>query len=426
MIQRSEPVVIPLPVNIYTQWDEIKRFIIEHKHDMVSINKLLHDVFGLPKSTVYALLKTLDLFIGSWKELDHVDVEPVLGQKLSEQDVMDLWQEIESYKKLGREGFIKTLMDKYRLTYWAASKLYYHEGGHSKYDKRKHEEPIGKGFKSDEILDWRAYLEEMEHFRHRINYSEGDVNYDSVYEWHVSTSKVGVIFTSDWHLGSRFTDYKRLKEHIELLMENFHVFLVGDMVDMFLSFKNKAVEFQQIVPPTTQLKLLYSILLELQQKGRLHVILLSSQRVHDSAVSAAAGFDPYQFFDGLNTVYFRNKGTVYVRMPQRTWEVLILHKYGRNSYRNPFSRHVYAIDNVSATADVIVMAHLHRRDYASFYFGGKQRVCINLPGFKYNDPYTQSYFDQHEAPFPVVVFDDDNNTVDVYPSPEVARYVISS
>ena len=248
---------------------------------------------------------------------------------------------------------------------------------------------------------WADMLENVQKIKDAHNNILSDIykkDYDSSID--IDIDDPIIVFSGDWHIGGRAVDYKSLLDHWKFIYDSdgVYVITVGDLVDMFIEFKNKAVIFSQIVTPTEQLYILKTFLEDMFEAGKIAAVAVSEQSVHDSGVKAVAGIELYNllFQDYRdNVAFFHNRGIFTVNTPSGSITIAIQHK-GSGSRIDPFRGNYNMYRDYYQDALIYVSAHHHTGGYASAVYGSKRRVMINIGAFKKNDVFSLSYFNKTE------------------------------
>ena len=385
-----------------------------------SFKYFLVSVYDVSGSTAYRVELQMRAFLysiygkdikldkdGALTLLDYIQNNLIEEREPNRDKVQLTYEDMEFISNNSRHDSALYLISKYHLT--AKRALYLIDTFNKKGKIVQVESSVKRAYNnvSDDItkdieydgVTWREMLRDVNVISD-LNKKYGDF-YSENYTYEINHDNPIIVFTSDWHLGSRYTDYRELMKHWEfLLQDNVYTIVVGDLVDMFLEFKNKSVIHSQIVNPTFQIKLLKSYLEEAFATGRFIAVGLSEQMSHDQAMKVLGGIDIYSIlFEkyAKNVAFMRNKGHIYLKVLDQQYEIAIGHKVSASKL-NPFLGALNLCRYFYPNADVLVTAHTHNPASAEVYYAGKKRALINLGAFKIGDDFSVSYFDPVNKP----------------------------
>ena len=213
-----------------------------------------------------------------------------------------------------------------------------------------------------------------------------------VVDIHLPTHKpVAVCFTSDWHLGSLGTDYKRWREDFDYLCDThgLYTITVGDLLENKIRFRNIRAIFSQVLSPEQQDVALQAAAEKLIRGRKLLAVGWGN---HDNGGNEhAAGYDwSRRLFDVERVPYFVGVGLIrlhvgFDREDCQTYTILMNHTPRGKSQYNKNHGNIKSYLN-TYPADVCVSAHLHQpaisvdNAYPLAHavgdsFGGR-RICI--------------------------------------------------
>jgi len=210
---------------------------------------------------------------------------------------------------------------------------------------------------------------------------------------------ISLIFTSDWHLGSKYCDYKQWLADLKYLLKfdpkDVRLILLGDLIDnIYPGFKDAESVFG-LLSVFEQKKLLFKVIdlirpyLEISCWGN-HDIEWDEKKIGYSDVA-----------DKLmnSSIYFSGSGMVDYYVGKQKYKIYMSHKMrGKSIYHS-------LQDNISGWvkthADIVVTSHIHDFAFMTDNRGvnedgsPKPRYLIKLGSYKNeNDIYTIRHFGQ--------------------------------
>ena len=198
-------------------------------------------------------------------------------------------------------------------------------------------------------------------------------------------------FIGDIHVGSPDTNYSRVEQEIEAVVNtpNSYVVMAGDLVDGF--FFNPA-QFNQIEQTPEQYEYTYSLLRYTASKKRL---LVAWGGDHDQW-AFKMGLDPYgQFAEKFGAYYMHGVGYVTAFVGENEYKLTGAHRMpGFSMYNNVHPQMRADRFGGAAGSDIIFSGHTHRKGHseqAYKTFGGGAGVVhyISLGPYKATDDYSQ-------------------------------------
>lgn len=202
-----------------------------------------------------------------------------------------------------------------------------------------------------------------------------------------------VTFMADLHIGGAETDYKRIEEEIELIINTSgsYLMLLGDLIDAF--FFNPA-EFEDIEQIQEQVEYARSLVRYVAEHKKLLAVWTGN---HDMWVKKS-GFDPMRYIlDGVETYYFHGVGYVKaVIANQQAYNITGNHMFKGNSMYNNSHPQRRAMNEVAHGSDIVVSGHWHTKGISQQpfqSFGGESQIAtmIALGTYKASDEYTRTY-----------------------------------
>jgi predicted phosphodiesterase len=205
-----------------------------------------------------------------------------------------------------------------------------------------------------------------------------------------------IIFSSDIHLGSIYTDYKKLIEIWTTIIQNDRMYLavVGDFIDNFDLNSVKLLQAgvnSQLLTPLIQRDIFTKYIQALAAKGKLLACVLGNHEMFSHQ---------YPYFQMLqNLPVSANRMFLKLKVGINEYKIALIHKSRYNSYMNPIHSCYRELTLFYPDADIVVTAHTHLPAMAVIPYPSdgyyKNRVLIKTGTLKTLDPYTLANF-SHE------------------------------
>lgn len=261
--------------------------------------------------------------------------------------------------------------------------------------------------------------------------------------WIKSNVPVGMVCTSDWHLGSLSTDYRSWLKDMLFMVQCPYLKAVinGDETDNFRRFPNLACVLGQAIPPQMQLKLLKSLLTDLVQKKKIamtgwgnHQVDFDERAIGQSLWKVIMEDTEIVHLDsfGFVRVYVGCREPMEVN-PCYTW--LLVHKSRFRSFYHALhsSKREY---EMRFPADIILTSHDHIPGIEYYWkypmaremgypFGGRS-FLIRSGTYKTQDKWGQRYFSRGIIGAPVVVLYPESHQMEVFDNASSAAIFIEA
>ncbi len=220
-----------------------------------------------------------------------------------------------------------------------------------------------------------------------------------------------VIFSSDIHFGSIYTNYKKLAEIWQAVVDTEGVYLVvnGDFIDNFEVPVPKLLLAginSQLISPQRQRHFYEQYLKALISRNKILAMVLGNHEEFSSIdlfkeVSQKVPVAPNRI---ELTLSFENGFEVVMAL---------IHKSRFNSFLNPTHSSLRELHLNHPYADIIVTSHTHLPSlmlypYPKYKQGLTERILIKTGSLKDLDPYTFKYFNPHRVSHissPAVIID---------------------
>jgi hypothetical protein len=241
-------------------------------------------------------------------------------------------------------------------------------------------------------------LTDDEFFDLFIQYQEAtaDPQYGNLHH-HVeipTTTPIVVCFPSDWHIGNKATDHRRMREDVELIATHPKVYcaLGGDPCDNFIWEGMISASRSQALHPPEQWRIFRSLVNRLVSTNSL---LWVSAGNHDAWTTKASSLDPIlSSLAGIPVCYTEEGGFVHLTVGNQPWVIYRKHRPTRSASPKNLLNFLKEMLRSGAPIefDIGVSEHFHEADIETFEYrpGTKiDRVLIACGTYKVKDPYSQ-------------------------------------
>jgi len=204
--------------------------------------------------------------------------------------------------------------------------------------------------------------------------------------------------TSDWHLGSPYTDHEKLFTDLDEITnyspEYVRVILAGDLIDNFpQKFRSAEAPARAFINPELQRHLLEEIVEEV-----LEYIDLSTWGNHDVEFDEKnMGFSDVAKFMRKKVPFFHGKGFIVFKIGSQKYTMHISHHLKGSSVYHDLQGPIRAW--IETHSDIVVCGHTHSPAYMTDFKGQDergsvgQRILMKLGTYKMGaDTYSDRYF----------------------------------
>lgn len=170
---------------------------------------------------------------------------------------------------------------------------------------------------------------------------------------------IGIMFTSDWHLGERYTDHDQWARDIEFLLEAPNLYMVdlGDDRQNMRSFKVLARILSQVLSPKQQALMMRSVVEELCRSQKLLAKVAGNHdREFDERIFGEA-LQKY-LYGYMTAPFFNNRGLLKLTVGSTFYTIMLFHK----SRFKSFLRRTHGAmreHQLSVPADIVAGGHDH-------------------------------------------------------------------
>jgi predicted phosphodiesterase len=246
------------------------------------------------------------------------------------------------------------------------------------------------------IISKERYIEEV--FSHLIAAQKAQNELfdkkpvEAVKRVELPNKKSAILFLSDVHLGSIYTDYAAIRDMWQWILttENLYVVIVGDFIDNFAAPVPKlllAGAESQLISPEVQRQLYKTYLLALQERGKILGAVLGN---HEGFAALDLWFDgQLKFPVETNRLY------LWVTVGGQEYKIALVHRSRFNSIINPSHSSLRELHLNYPDADVVVTSHTHSPSVTKLLYprDGQllERILLKTGTLK-NDPHSSQFF----------------------------------
>lgn len=198
-----------------------------------------------------------------------------------------------------------------------------------------------------------------------------------------------IIFSSDWHLGSIYTDYASMVRMLKLIMEtNSYIVVVGDLIDNFEHpiLSTKTVN-SQLITPALQRDIMIKLLTLLIEKKKLIAMVLGN---HENFTSPY----PYQQLLFSAGVVSYNRLFLRLNVRDQIYKIALVHRSRFNSFLNPVHSSWRELTLNYPDSDIVVTSHTHVPALSVYYYPQDNklvdRILVKTGTLKF-DPYMLNF-----------------------------------
>jgi len=208
-----------------------------------------------------------------------------------------------------------------------------------------------------------------------VGYQEVDIQIDT-------NHKILLIPLSDWHIGARYVDYKRLIRDIEFIRDTPFVYttLQGDYCDNYNTSAYKQGQIEQNIPIQTQKSIAESLIKQISDKT-----LVIINGCHDEWSYFNDGFDFAQYLAHKAFAYYMgHNGIINLVLGAVNYRIFITH----NTYRNSTINDGHGLRSVLKEAeefDIGIRGHVHKPHVEDCVVRGETRYLVTCGTYKGQD-----------------------------------------
>lgn len=222
---------------------------------------------------------------------------------------------------------------------------------------------------------------------------------------------VGIVFSSDWHVGNAGTQHRQIRRDNELIASHpdLYAAIGGDGVDNFVdAMKLSHAGHEPVFDFGTQQAVIFRHLL--QPLIDSDSLLWVSTGNHDGWTKRVSGLDAsFGHLQGIPELYVGQGATVAMDVNGQRYDIFRRHRHRWSSVHNPHHSVVMEYQRNSRNFDVGVIEHQHQPSFA--LFDGKQRedgttkrVAIRTGTYKTVDQHAIEFgYDYGSNELPVLI-----------------------
>jgi hypothetical protein len=201
-----------------------------------------------------------------------------------------------------------------------------------------------------------------------------------------SDRPIGIALWGDWHMGASGTDYKRFNEDKEKIINTDGLYWVGmgDYKDNYQSFGHKGAQYEQIIQPGMQDKLVKKVIKETAENN---IALIRG--CHDDWDYKASNLDFISTLCEISgSINLWHGGDLFIELGGIKYHFKLRHKYPFESSLNVenSARRMMELQGVS---DVAGTAHKHNPFTIQRYIAGEFRILCRSGSYKMWDEFGQ-------------------------------------
>jgi len=204
-----------------------------------------------------------------------------------------------------------------------------------------------------------------------------------------------VLFTADWHIGSKYVDHEKLfldlKSLTEYSVDDVRIITVGDLCDNFPVSFPSAEPVHGFISPQLQEELLSELL---QLVGP--YIDGSTWGNHEAFSERLVGYSNVSKILSKITTFFNGKGTIEYVVGKQKYRIHVSHIFRGSSMYHDLHCNIRAW--METHADIVVSAHTHTPAYLGDFRGidgegnPQERHLIKVGSYKGGDTFSSRYF----------------------------------
>jgi len=222
---------------------------------------------------------------------------------------------------------------------------------------------------------------------------------------------IGVVFTSDWHIGSSGTDHERLLADVETIatFPGLFAYVGGDPTDNMVTAKlSHVARDEQLVPPRDQWRLYRSLIEKLRPS-----LIAIGRGNHDAWTQRVAGIDGIEAaLEGIPVIQTGEDTYIELVVGEQEYVIYRKHRPIASSRTHRASGAKRAYDWGERTFDVGVTEHHHEASLTCEMRHGRYRWFITTGSYKVRDAYAREGGFVHGGPrMPVVIFWPDRHKI---------------
>jgi len=222
---------------------------------------------------------------------------------------------------------------------------------------------------ADTLEDWMNVLENMQELSNLADPIRLQAETRNM-----GDKPIAIMFTSCWHLGSRFTRYPKFRELFDLWLKTDRLYLGihGDEIDNFnVGFPSAEAVWNQLLPPKYQRRILAKVVNRLAERDKAIYACWSNHGGFDERRLGENLVKPIYLEAGIP--FFDGKGVLKLNLGTQQYLLYVAHEFKGVSQWNRNHPQIKALHFEVPNADLIVMGDKH--------IGAVQEVPHHIPAY---------------------------------------------
>lgn len=232
---------------------------------------------------------------------------------------------------------------------------------------------------------------------------------------------VGIVATSDFHIGHEGVDYDQLVSDIQLIAntDNMYTVFLGDPMDNFINGdKHLGAIITAVTSPKDQLYM-FKYLLSLLKNPSQKLLFVTKDNHVSARLKKATGIDyTNKMWSDLNIFYGGEEIRCEMTIGDITYNLLARHKYrGGSAIHLTASAKKLLRDGKYGDVDIVMLAHRHEGATELFHYRGQPRLAVQTSTYKLFDPYAASLgYDSPNIFMPTIILAPDQKEFILVPN----------
>jgi len=221
---------------------------------------------------------------------------------------------------------------------------------------------------------WQEFLEALKIKQERLGRENREQQFANLSI--KSQLPIGIVLTSDWHLGGRGTDYDTWERHMELIKNEPLAYMIplSNTIDNFIFPSGM---FEQMENPASQQRMVKNFAEDFSDK----ILAIVGSNCHEGWTKKTTNIDPnyLMFEDNINKgiPWLPVGGVLDVNLNGFSYKIGLVHKARYNSSLNP-TNPGHRIHDLKWPVDIVAIAHSHVKQvlHSNKYEGDFEKELI--------------------------------------------------
>jgi hypothetical protein len=323
--------------------------------------------------------------------------------KLETSKWIGIFRDNEKLENESVRSYCARLAIKHKVSFGTVYKAHYvHISSKKKRDLEQYKtDKIETNKSTLDNFDWRNAIEPLQKLQKEFKNHKGS---QDLAEWKIKTNKPICILTlADTHMGSWATDYDRLIEITDEIVNtpNLYVILLGDLLQMSIKLRGVLEVADNALPPYWQIRFLDSWLQTIK-----HKVICSTWDNHSvMREENAVGFSSYAEIFKRHTIYHNGIGHVDVTVGKQVYKIAVSHFFRGRTMYNPCHGQMRYIRMEANDREIVAAGDSHVHGVVHYMEGGKPRLVLNCGSIQ-NSGYGKRFFSlKNQDYFPCFTLD---------------------